>query len=129
MDDQVGSSGPGGYATEIGQVILMPLQSKNGGLASNFACVHSFLYSYLCFIKYGRHDFRSPCCVTGDFEISRISSSSAMHLVPSCSSGTDEGISIRAENATVSETSMPQNTQVTKDSDAILILRSSEANR
>jgi hypothetical protein len=56
MDEQVVSSRPGGYATEIGQVNLMPLLSKNGGgLATNFAvCVHSFLYSYLCFIIYGR---------------------------------------------------------------------------
>lgn len=58
----MGSSGPGGYATEIGRVVLMPLQLKSGGLASNFAFFNIFAYVYIVIIfslfQVNRH---SPC--------------------------------------------------------------------
>ena len=51
----MGSSGPRGYATEIGQVVLMPLQLKSGGLASNYN-IFAYVYSDHIFAFSGKSE-------------------------------------------------------------------------
>ena len=77
-------------------------------------------------------DFWSPCCVLRGLGISQILSSSrqgitgSMDLRSSCSSGVEDGISMGAENAMVSETGPLQNTQVIEESVVIVNLMQSE---
>ena len=77
-------------------------------------------------------DFLLPCCVIGGLGVSQILSScregitDLMDLTFGCSLGEDEGISIGAENAMVSETGPLQNTQVIEESVVIVNLMQSE---